>query len=106
MAEPTIKTEFVGGQCDQIVKQVPVSQLATGTITCGISTYVVQGVTPTLYRATWIKLAEQAGPGPGMPPGTQFNLAWGRLMHTLAFTVPRELKAQRLASLRIRKAVR
>jgi len=106
MAEQTIRTDFVGGPCDGQTKQVPVSEIATGTIICGGQDYTVQGVSPTRYRATWMPqaLAEaKTSPLGGTP---QFQLAWSGLMHTLAFKVPAYLKRERVASQRIRRAVR
>ncbi len=101
-----IKTDFVGGPCDGFSVQVPVSQLATGAVSCGNQTYVVQGVTPNLYRATWAQAVKNAGPGGPVVAPTQFDAAWTALMHTLAFTIPAQLTRQRVALQRIRRAVR
>lgn len=106
MAEPTIRTDFVGGPCDGQTKQVPVSQLTTGAVECGTATYVVQGVSPTHYRATFEPDTRNLGPGGPEVVAPQFDRAWSQLMHTLAFYVPAQLTRQRVALQRIRRAVR
>lgn len=102
----TIRTDFIGGPCDGQTKQVSRDQLATGAVVCGGAQYVIQGVTPTRYRATWGKLAAEQSRDQTAIGHAEFNGAWGRLMRTLTFTVPAELKRQRAALRRIRRAVR
>ena len=106
MAEPTIATTYVGGPCDGRTRNDPVSVLATGAITCQGATYIVQGITPTHYRATFEPDTRNLGPGGPLAGTPQFNMAWTRLMHTLAFTIPGQLTRQRVALQRIRRAVR
>lgn len=106
MAEPTIVTDFVGGPCDGLTKRIVVSALATGVVRCGTADYIVQGITPTHYRATFEPDTRNLGPGSPLQGTPQFNQAWTAVMHTLAFKVPAYLKRQEVAMRRIRKAVR
>jgi hypothetical protein len=106
MADPTITTDFVGGPCDGRRRQVPVAVLSTGAVSCDGKTYIVQGVTPTLYRATYEPDTRNAGPGGPLAGTPQFGRAWTTLMHTLAFRIPAQLTRQRVALQRIRRAVR
>ena len=102
----TIATDMIGGPCDGTTGHFTVAELATGAVNCLGATYVVQGITPTHYRATWAQLAEHAGPGPGLANPADFNRAWTGLMHTLAHKVPAQLQRQQAALQRIRRAVR
>lgn len=102
----TIRTEFVGGPCDGQVKRLTVAQLTAGAVSCGGANYIIQGISPTLYRATWGKLVaqqEQISPTQGH---AQFDIAWMRLMRSLAYTVPENTKHVQKAVRRIRAAVR
>jgi hypothetical protein len=102
----TIRTEFVGGPCDGQTKNLTTAQLRAGAVSCGGSNYIIQGVRPDLYRATWAKQVAQEEKI--APPGghAQFDTAWLRLMRSLAFTIPANTKRVRAASQRIRSAVR
>lgn len=102
----TITTEFVGGPCDGETQQLTVGQLRAGAVSCGGANYVIQGITPALYRATWAKQVaaqEQLTPVGGH---AQFDRAWMQLMRTLAFTVPANTARVNKAVRRIRAAVR
>lgn len=106
MAEPTIRTDFVGGPWGGLTRSIPVSELSTGVIRRGTADYIVQAITPTHYRATFEPDTRNLGPGSPLQGTPQFNTAWTMLMHTLAFKVPAYLRREENAMRRIRKAVR
>lgn len=102
----TIRTEFVGGPCDGQAKMLTTAQLRAGAVSCGGANYVIQGISPTLYRATWAKqVAAQEKIAP-LSGHAQFDQAWNRLMRTLAMTVPADTARVRKAVRRVRAAVR
>ena len=76
-------------------------------VSCGGVNYVIQSAGgPNLYRAVPAK--DLAGiPDPTKPAShKQFDIAWTKLMRTLAITVPGNDQRIGVASQRIRKAVR
>ena len=97
---------FLDGPCDGQTKQVPVSVVRTGSITCGGQTYLVDISLATPDHP--LVAALKGGPHEVVVTRRPLHVsqAWSRWMHALAHNGPRSHREIMKAAARARRIAR